>query len=145
MGEYLSFFVPGIPRPGGSKTAFRNRYTGRVQMVDAGKDNKEWRSMIGLFAHQAMAGRPLIPEAIRVEVVFQMPRPKSHYGKAGLKAKFLLIPHTSKPDATKLWRAAEDALTGVVWHDDSQITRQLIDKKYDEKPGMLIKIFVEVV
>jgi Holliday junction resolvase RusA-like endonuclease len=44
----------------------------------------------------------------------------------------------TRPDATKLWRPTEDALTGIVWRDDSQIIRQLVRKRYcgpGEVPG----------
>jgi Holliday junction resolvase RusA-like endonuclease len=37
---------------------------------------------------------------------------------------------TVKPDLTKLLRAVEDALTGVVWRDDSQIIHQVVNKEY---------------
>ncbi|HEV2790411.1 MAG TPA: RusA family crossover junction endodeoxyribonuclease [Solirubrobacterales bacterium] len=38
----------------------------------------------------------------------------------------------SAPDATKLWRGFEDALTGVVWHDDARVVGQVIAEDFVE-------------
>ena len=35
-----------------------------------------------------------------------------------------------RPDATKLVRAVEDALTGLVWRDDAQVVIQTVRKRY---------------
>jgi Holliday junction resolvase RusA-like endonuclease len=39
-----------------------------------------------------------------------------------------------------LWRAAEDALTGIVWADDAQITDQRVQKCYSTMPGVSITV-----
>ena len=38
--------------------------------------------------------------------------------------------HTTKPDALKLARSTEDALTGIVWADDAQTAVLEISKRY---------------
>jgi Holliday junction resolvase RusA-like endonuclease len=83
---------------------------------------------------------------LSVNVTFYLRRPDGHYGtgrNAGqLKTSAPAYP-TSKPDATKLWRSTEDAMTGVVFRDDSQIVQQSVGKRYcdgDQKPGALIEI-----
>jgi Holliday junction resolvase RusA-like endonuclease len=142
MNQSLKFFVPGIPAPGGSKKAFiRN---GRVNMVDAGKNNKPWRASVALFASQAIQKLEvftLMDGPLSLELMFAMPRTGSHYGtgrnKGVLKAN---APehHIVTPDATKLTRALEDALTGIVWTDDARIARQFITKVYADKPGAYV-------
>jgi Holliday junction resolvase RusA-like endonuclease len=77
-------------------------------------------------------------------VTFLMPRPKGHF-RTGKRAHILReaapLYHTSKPDATKLLRATEDALTGILWHDDAQIAMQIVKKRYtSSNPGAEIKI-----
>jgi Holliday junction resolvase RusA-like endonuclease len=42
---------------------------------------------------------------------------------------------TNPPDATKLLRSTEDALTGIVWKDDKLIVDQLVSKNY-QRPGI---------
>lgn len=140
----ISFFVPGKPAPGGSKRGFVTK-TGKVAMVDMGKNNKEWRSDVRAAALMAYQGQPLT-QALCVLTIFLMQRPKSHYG-TGKNADKLKpdapIWHTSAPDTTKLFRSTEDALTGIIWNDDAQIVQQKLTKRYttgDEIPGAMIEV-----
>lgn len=138
----IKFFVPGIPAPGGSKKAFYNPKTKKISVVDDCKRNKPWRERVASFAYNHRPDN-LIACAIDLSVDFIMPRPKSHYGVGRNCDK--LKPSapkfcTKKPDATKLLRALEDALTGMIWRDDSQIVKQTVRKHWGEKPGALVKI-----
>lgn len=40
-------------------------------------------------------------------------------------------PHLGKPDLSNLSKALEDALNGMMWKDDSQITSHETEKMYD--------------
>ena len=132
----ISFTVPGVPAPGGSKKAFMNPRTNKIVVMDDAKNNKGWRERVAVFARQAMEGRPPLDGALQVVVLFAMPRPKSHYGTGKnsntLKEWAQNAHPTSKPDATKLFRALEDALTGIVWKDDAQVVSQTISKVYTD-------------
>lgn len=68
--------------------------------------------------------------------IFYRPRRKGHYGSGRnervLKDSAPAFP-IAPPDATKLWRGFEDALTGVVWPDDSRVVRQLIQEEFVER------------
>lgn len=134
----IHFFVPGVPVPGGSKKGFVVR--GRVCIVDAaGQRNKNWRAVVALAAKQHWRG-PLLDEALKVTVTFTMPRPKSHFlnwGQLKISAPTL---HTIRPDVLKLTRAVEDALTGVIWTDDSLIAQESMEKRYGTSPGAWILI-----
>lgn len=135
----IEFFVPGIPRPGGSKRAFINKKTGRAMIVDACKKNPEWRQAVSYFARQAYDG-PLLTEALQVVMNFAITRPKSHFRANGqVKASAPDYP-TTKPDATKLIRSTEDALTGILWRDDAQIVTQIGCKRYETSPGCWISV-----
>jgi Holliday junction resolvase RusA-like endonuclease len=140
----IRFHVPGIPRPGGSKTAkvvYRKGgipvlVNGRplVTMRDDAKGNREWRACVADFARQAFAADPLAGP-LRLTVVFTMPRLKGHYRTNGEVKPNAPQHHTVKPDATKLLRSTEDALTGILWRDDAQIAEQSARKVYGERPG----------
>lgn len=138
----FAFFVPGIPKPGGSKRAFVNKHAGRAALVDMSK-NQDWKASV---AHEGYAaiGAPLAGP-LEVEFHFVLPRPKSHYrtGKhAGELRPDAPYWHTKPADATKLIRSTEDALKGIAWGDDSQIAKQAASKTYGDRPGCLIKIRV---
>lgn len=135
------FFVPGIPAPQGSK-----RHVGGGRMVESSKRLPGWRSDVAWRATQAMSGQQAIPRgvAVRVDLRFNFTRPRGHYG-TGRNADRLkpTAPqhHTVKPDVDKLERAILDALTGVVWHDDSQVVCVTKWKVYDDRqPGASIAI-----
>ncbi len=136
----IDFFVPGKPEPGGSKTAFYNRKIGRALMVDANKNVGAWKQTVKVFAMKAYAGVPFIGP-LNVECTFHVQRPAGHYGTGknadSVKPSAPTYP-VVKPDATKLWRSTEDALTGILWRDDAQIVDQLICKRYGDNPGAYI-------
>jgi Holliday junction resolvase RusA-like endonuclease len=137
--------IIGQPKPGGSKRAFvRGRH---AIVVDANAKVGEWKALVAAAAVAAMqaarrvghVGPDVLTGPLAVEATFRMPRPRGHYTRCGtmLRKSAPMWPVT-RPDATKLWRPTEDALTGIVWRDDSQIIRQLVRKRYcgpGEVPG----------
>jgi Holliday junction resolvase RusA-like endonuclease len=135
-----SFEVPGDPAPGGSKRAFRRGR--RIVVTDDCKRNKAWRATVALYARAAFR-RPASRNPLRVTATFFIRRPRSHYGTGRnasvVRASAPPMP-TSKPDATKLWRSTEDALTGIIWVDDAQIVEQTVAKQYAATPGAMIKV-----
>lgn len=86
---------------------------------------------------EAVAGAGfMIPDAdvpLAVEVVFYRSRKKNHYRSGRyerlLKPTAPALP-IAPPDATKLWRGFEDALTGLLWHDDSRVVVQLVREEF---------------
>lgn len=158
MSWLLEFFVPGIPRTQGSKTAFPYKTvdpkTGEpaigVRIVDAaGPKGAQWKADVRMCAVDAMnrARLTMLPKRtpVHMELVFYMPRPKKHY-RTGKHAALLRDDaptlHIVKPDQTKLLRSVEDAMTGVVYKDDSQVCAGIVKKKYPfdrhHKPGVLV-------
>lgn len=135
------FFVPGIPRSGGSKRAFVNPKTGRPIITEASnKANKEWRSSVVHFAYNEYHG-PLLDEPLRVTFEFHLVRPKGHFGtgrNAGVRKASAPPFPAGQPDATKLVRSTEDACTGILWKDDARIVEQIARKVYSERPGCRI-------
>lgn len=130
----IAFTVYGIAQPAGSKRAFAHKSTGRIVVVDDAKGSRAWKTDVAKAA-RAHAPAALLETPLKLEVLFVMPRPKSHHGtgrNAGVvKASAPQWP-TVKPDATKLLRAVEDALTGIVWRDDAQVVVQTACKVYGD-------------
>lgn len=126
----LRFAVVGVAKPGGSKRAFAHPSTGRIIVTEDSK-NKPWRQEVAGAGAVAMGERDLFLGALAVTFTFVRPRPRGHFGtgrNAGLvKATAPAFP-TTRPDVLKLARAAEDALTGIVWRDDSQIVDERLLK-----------------
>lgn len=141
--DALRFTVVGHAMTAGNKTAFKHPHTGRIVMVEgrraaAREQSRTWRQEVAAIGRWAMGAEdgvelPRFPtEPLYVQFEFVRPRPRGHYGARGLlKASAPAYP-TTRPDVLKLARAAEDALTGIVWRDDSQIVHEALLKTFGE-------------
>lgn len=143
----VEFIVYGEPRPQGSKRAFagRNKHGQlKVRVVDDNPHTKSWRQEVAIAARAAW-NRPLLDRSVpvRLSLCFVRPRPESHYGTGKnsgvLKATAPAYP-TQRPDTLKLARAVEDALTGVVWTDDSQAVRHELSKDWGAAFCVVVKV-----
>lgn len=126
----IAFTVYGQAQPAGSKTAGVSK-GGKVFVRDSAKKGAPWRRHVAQAAGQAMNGTGLLDGPLELSVIFKVPRPKGHYGVRGLRPSAPSHP-TVRPDVTKLLRAVEDALTGIVWRDDAQVVAQHAYKEYGE-------------
>lgn len=135
----VEFFVPGVPVAKGSAKAFYNKKAGRAFVTqDNLEKQKPWVSLISVKAESA--GLALSDAAIHVALIFNMPRPKAHFGSSGKLKPSAPLLHRSKPDIDKISRAVLDALTFIAWKDDSQVCSLYAQKMYSDTPGVLIKI-----
>lgn len=122
----VSFTVFGLPQPAGSKKAFPIRRAGGklgVAVTDANPEAKMWKNAVTSAAIAAFRG-DLLTGPLVLECIFYMPRPKGHYGSGKNTGKLKRTAPTYpivKPDTLKLTRGTEDACTGIVWRDDSQV------------------------
>lgn len=114
----IGFFVPGRPAPQGSK-----RHVGRGILIESSKEVGPWRERVALAAHSHTDGPMTGPVGIRLG--FVMPRPKSTPKRSTPAA-------VKKPDIDKISRAILDALTGIAWNDDSQVTDLHASKRLAE-------------
>jgi Holliday junction resolvase RusA-like endonuclease len=132
--EAVRFTAFGDAKPGGSKKAFAHPQTGRIVVVDDSK-NKPWKKAVASEGLRALEGRmlPLFGEGpLGVEFVFYRQRPQSQLRANGaVKDNAPAFP-TTRPDVLKLARAVEDALTGIIYRDDSQIVEEYLFKRWGE-------------
>jgi crossover junction endodeoxyribonuclease RusA len=133
----ISFFVPGRPAQQGSK-----RHLGNGVMVESNPNLKPWRQLVSLVAKSKMNGRAPSMVPVRVLVDFFFQRPKGHYG-TGSKSAVLKAGSpeymSSAPDVDKLLRGILDALTGICYGDDRQVSIIAGTKKYGI-PGAQIQV-----
>ncbi len=142
MDNPIELFIRGVPKPGGSKTPGISKKTGKQYVYDACKGNKAWKNTVAQYAKAHYRGE-LLDGAILIVAIFYMPRPKSHFNSKGILKPSAPKYHTTRPDATKLFRALEDALTGIVWTDDARIVGQEVKKNYADpvsQVGVLVQI-----
>lgn len=126
----ITFTVYGHPEPAGSKKAFAMPGGRGARVVDANPKSKDWKAAVSREAALATMGMDLIEGPIVATFVFYRLRPKSHYRANGKLRPAAPQYHTTTPDALKLARGVEDALTGIVYRDDSQIVEEIVFKRY---------------
>lgn len=141
----ITIEVIGIPRPGGGKIAGIGKKSGKLFVRPDNPRTAYWRADVQNAA-QAQYKEDLIDAPIIMSYDFRFPRPANHFGTGKNKSKLKSYApggHISKPDLTKIIRSTEDALTGIVWRDDSLVWNRSEVKRYcepNEKPGVTIKI-----
>lgn len=132
----IEYFVPGIPVPQGDLAS-----NSRGILYHKNKALEPWRHQIAWRARRPMRSNGfdnvLFACPISLSVLFVLARVKSTP-----KSK-PTPPAIKKPDLDKLTRSIGDALTGVVWVDDSQIIHGEQEKvigEIDEETGVWINV-----
>jgi crossover junction endodeoxyribonuclease RusA len=116
----ITFDVIGRPSPQGSKKSIGNN-----RFVESSKFLPAWRKAVRVAAEEAVTASmwARVSGPVELEVMFYLDRPSSI-------SKTQRPQPTVAPDLDKLVRGVGDALTGVVYDDDSQVIRCLAWKVY---------------
>ncbi len=155
--DILEVFVAGTPVPQGSTRAFGGKKgtkaEGKVFTTnDPSGSIERWRGDIrSAVKHAQRESWPTLPlaEPIAMRMSFRLTRPKAHFlpaTKSRSRPELRLdAPHwaPSGPDVDKLARAVLDALTGLVYSDDSQVVSIVAAKRYAapaEGPGLHLEL-----
>lgn len=138
----FSVFIPGIPKGQPRGRAF---VTGGKPRIWTPGTAEEWKSQIA-YAVKAYLPVSLYTEAVSLNLVFYMPRPKGHYGTGRNSDKLkpsAPVYHRIKPDLDNLVKAVLDALKQAgLYRDDSQITEGKFSKRYAKSvAGCFLSVF----
>jgi Holliday junction resolvase RusA-like endonuclease len=110
-------------------------------ITEMSKRAKPWKAEVAAAALDAYQG-PLLEGPLHFKVVEYRLRPKSHFGKSGLNKRGREHTHPiSAPDCLKIARAIEDALSGVIYRDDSQIVSEVIKKRWGQREHTRVYIW----
>jgi Holliday junction resolvase RusA-like endonuclease len=126
MTNRISFTVLGTARPEGSTKAFM--VGGKPHITHANAKMLPWRQEVGWCALRALAElnaeQPWAGKHVPVRVWYHF-----YFRKPLSVPKRRLWP-VVKPDWDKIARAATDALTGILYHDDAQVVFGTVIKEY---------------
>mgnify|MGYP001281759423 FL=1 len=122
---HLTLTIPAEPIAQG-----RPRFSSRGGFVRAydPKKSKDWKAFIADFASRCMEeqgyDKPTdVPLKVRARFAFSLP--KSRWRKRSpVEAQW----RSQKPDLDNLFKAVTDACEGIVYHNDSQIVKVVIEK-----------------
>ena len=125
---------------GNPKALKRHRMTRKGHTYDpSAKDKNE-------FIEKAIQYRPNNPykEPLVMKLVFVFQRPKAHYVGAVREENRLRIEapmlRVKRPDIDNLVKFVADAMNGIFYEDDSQISVLEARKEYGHTPKTLIEI-----
>ena len=131
MKSDAEFFVAGNPVPQGAIS--RNKFGQGFHQND--KALRAWREAVGWTAKQYYP-TPIPKEiAIGVTYTFILLKPKTVTRASPVV----------RPDLDHLIRAVNDALTGVAFFDDSQVTGIIATKEYGTLAGVHVTLIPYVV
>ena len=80
----------------------------------------EFENTLGIFAKAAMRGRPPLSGEVKLSAKFYRPKPKSRKGKTS-QVSFI-------GDTDRYLNAVLDALQGICYFDDRQVTKIYAEK-----------------
>lgn len=121
----MNIFIHGKPVGKGSMRSFPSKHTGKMIFINDNPKTKVWQNQIALtvkseIQHGNIDFMTPTLNAVTVSAIFVLKR-----GKAVTRKD-----PTVKPDIDKLARTVLDALTGVVYKDDSQVCHLTLGKIY---------------
>lgn len=125
----VSFHVHGLPVAQGSSRSYV--VNGKPVITTTAKGLSSWRRLVADVAQRFAPAEPW-EGPIRVDLHFGIPRPKS-------APKKRRVWPDKRPDLDKLTRAVFDALTYVVFADDSQVVELSATKDYGA-PGVAVEV-----
>jgi Holliday junction resolvase RusA-like endonuclease len=133
----ITFVVLGMPvgkgRPRASKTK------AGVRMYTPAK-TASYEAGVAYAGRQAMAGRDPEQGALAVALSIVVPIPASWSGAKQERAVDGRIMPTTKPDIDNIEKSIFDALNGICWRDDVQVTDVMKIKRYGRQPGVRVTI-----
>ena len=122
----IRFVVYGVPVPKGSMRAFLPPGSTRPIVTDSNRNVKPWTVAVRTAAVEARRRDPeayIADGPVALDVTFYLPCPRS-------APKRRPVYPAKRPDLDKLVRVVADALSGVLWHDDAQVTALVARKRY---------------
>jgi Holliday junction resolvase RusA-like endonuclease len=132
----LVFVVPGAPR---GKGAGRAGQAGGHATIFTDTKTRSEMAAIRTIAAAAMQGQPPYagPVVVRMCAYRSVPRGWSNKKRiAAIAGEY--VPAT-RPDCTN-YAKMDDALNGIVWVDDAQISSYVVHKRYSDTPRLVVDV-----
>lgn len=136
----LRVFIPGEPCAQG-----RPRFStagGFARAYDPAKSRNYKAYVKAVCAEEAQKQGWLFNTdlPLRVEIIARLSIPSSKSKKWKQAAADGVEKPTKKPDVDNIVKTVTDALSGVIYKDDKQITSLVVGKIYSERPGVALVI-----
>lgn len=136
----LQFSIPGQPQGKARARTVQNHHTGKTMSFTPEK-TVMYENLIKV-SYLEQCGRKKAekdtPLCVKILAGFQIPKSTSIKRERQMLAGSLRP--TKKPDADNISKCILDALNGIAYHDDSQVTELEVKKIYAKVPGVTVFI-----
>ena len=134
----MEFIVLGNPQGKSRARTVRNKYTSKVHSFTPEK-TQSYEDLIR-WSFKEAGGEYFGENPIRIDITAHFPIPQSFSKKKRLQAITGVLKPTKKPDCDNIIKVVLDALNGVAYHDDKQVTGVICNKFYGDKGYLYILI-----
>lgn len=144
MRKHIWFIVPGTPKGKARARTFFNKRLDRMQSITP-ENTMLYENLIRMtYTHKF--GKVKIEAGVPVEItiVASFEPPASASKTKRRKMLEGAVTPTKKPDIDNIAKVALDALNGLAFYDDAQITGLIVSKRYAEEASLSIGIDWEV-
>lgn len=138
----LTIIIPGPCIP---KARPRVSHRGGNAHAYTPRKSADYEALVREFAALEMRKYPITPSIDRVSIVITVyrPLPKNASKKFLTMVEWGTVVPLTKPDVDNYAKSICDALNGLVYKDDSQITELHIRKRYDDGGGTRTVVTIE--
>lgn len=137
--EFLEFYfiVPGKPQG-----KARPRYTkaGAAYTPPGTRNYEKLIKSCYIYAGGVMLFPKGSPIDLEVRAFFPFPAALAKWKRAAILGGNYIAYAPQKPDGDNILKVVADALNGVAFYDDAQITRWSVMKAYDARPRLEIRL-----
>jgi Holliday junction resolvase RusA-like endonuclease len=140
--DLVTIHIPGEPRGKGRPRSALIRKKNGQQFIShyTPADTASFENLVKMEGKLAWGGRPLIEEAVRLQITAIVSVPASWSPKKRARAIAGEIRPTTKPDFDNVTKAVTDALEKVIYRNDARIAEAQIRKWYGATPCLIVKI-----
>lgn len=136
----ITFEVPGSPQGKG-----RPRFTRAGHAYTPEKTVKYEGLIVARYWKALVGKKETLTEAakmadIEIDILAQYAVPRSDSKATAAKKLTGQIRPRIKPDLDNVSKAVLDALNDFAYHDDSQVVKLSVSKKYSDNPGLLVTV-----
>lgn len=134
MSKTVTFTVEGKPKAKG-----RPRFT-RTGHAYTDSQTRDYEELVGTIARCAMRGNDPLTGPLHVSVTVTLKAPTAYRKAERELAQTQKLPATTGSDVDNYAKAILDAINGITYADDRQISRLIVSKEYGELPRVEVTI-----
>lgn len=133
VGKTVTFEIVGVAK-GKGRPRFRS--TGRFVQTYTDKDTATWENYVRMCYINSGGEKLNGNLSVLIHSVFPIPKSVSKKKRASM----INAPYPHKPDCDNLAKSILDALNGIAYDDDMQVTILIVKKAYGEDAKTVVTI-----